>query len=560
MSLKIQAALAACPSTGCIVEARGFTGTQTWSVNPFAGNLSTPVIVYLGEATINVSAQIALGVSQNLIGVNGVAFPGFTMQGTILKPVAGFSPASLFLIDPATNSSGLAFTSGIRIEDLGVDMTSVSTGKVVLQINSGEHLFMSRIRAVNNDGQFIVVDKSANVGAQGFTENVVFDELSNTGKGTDVAATSLIQINNGRGLIFRNCYLTYKSAGSPNAASQIVFLNGDAYYILFTGNILAGGYKGHVVTGNASAAPSSNRFLDDYLETYTYGYYFTSVSTDPATANDIQDPIFVSRDTGGTDVFIGDYSNQNKLDLNSSSPITQTPTTVTFTGNASASSVICVPACSITDNNGTNAILNKSSGNRGFTLGAVGYLRTNVAVANGANANLNPLGGTFLRLTGATGAFSISGFSSGVDGYHLIVENDTTQVCTINNNNTGSLAANRILTGTGADITIGGNGLVQLVYETADNLWRVWNPPPTLTGATGSIGGSALAAGACTSGTATVSGAATSMAAAASPNTYPGDGIIWDGQITSANTVTVKVCAIVALTPTASTYNVRVLQ
>lgn len=81
-----------------------------------------------------------------------------------------------------------------------------------------------------------------------------------------------------------------------------------------------------------------------------------------------------------------------------------------------------------------------------------------------------------------------------------------------------------------------------------------------LGGTTGSIGGGALLAGACTSGTVSVTGATTSMVAVANPNTYPGDGSEWEAYVSSSNTVTVKVCAIVALTPTASTYNVRVIQ
>lgn len=82
----------------------------------------------------------------------------------------------------------------------------------------------------------------------------------------------------------------------------------------------------------------------------------------------------------------------------------------------------------------------------------------------------------------------------------------------------------------------------------------------TLSGTTASLGGGALLAGACTSGTVSVTGATTAMAVAASPVTYPGDGAYWMGYVSSANTVTVKVCAAVALTPTASTYNVRVNQ
>lgn len=83
---------------------------------------------------------------------------------------------------------------------------------------------------------------------------------------------------------------------------------------------------------------------------------------------------------------------------------------------------------------------------------------------------------------------------------------------------------------------------------------------PNLSGTTASIGGSALAAGACSSGTAAVTNSTTSMAVVATPATYPGDGIFWHGYVSSAGTVTVKVCASVAATPTASAYNVRVLQ
>jgi hypothetical protein len=84
--------------------------------------------------------------------------------------------------------------------------------------------------------------------------------------------------------------------------------------------------------------------------------------------------------------------------------------------------------------------------------------------------------------------------------------------------------------------------------------------PLPLSGTTGSIGGSALTAGQCASGTASVANSTASMAVAVSPATYPGDGYTWQGYISAAGTVTVKVCAISAGTPTASAYNVRVIQ
>jgi hypothetical protein len=84
-----------------------------------------------------------------------------------------------------------------------------------------------------------------------------------------------------------------------------------------------------------------------------------------------------------------------------------------------------------------------------------------------------------------------------------------------------------------------------------------------LSGATSSIGGSSLAAGACTTGAASVTGATTSMAVVPpTPQTYPGDQFEWSGYVSSSGTVTVRVCnrSTSSATPTASVYNVRVIQ
>ncbi len=81
-----------------------------------------------------------------------------------------------------------------------------------------------------------------------------------------------------------------------------------------------------------------------------------------------------------------------------------------------------------------------------------------------------------------------------------------------------------------------------------------------LSGTTSSLGGLPLPAGACASTTVTIAGAATGMDAHATPETYPGDGTYWLAHISAANTATVRVCAAVARTPTASVYDVRVTQ
>jgi hypothetical protein len=80
-----------------------------------------------------------------------------------------------------------------------------------------------------------------------------------------------------------------------------------------------------------------------------------------------------------------------------------------------------------------------------------------------------------------------------------------------------------------------------------------------LTGITGSIGGSALTAGACTTGAASVTGATIGhpVDVSASDGSLPNGSIILSAAVTSANTVTVQLCATGSVTPAAKTYNVR---
>jgi hypothetical protein len=82
----------------------------------------------------------------------------------------------------------------------------------------------------------------------------------------------------------------------------------------------------------------------------------------------------------------------------------------------------------------------------------------------------------------------------------------------------------------------------------------------TIPATSASIGGAPLLAGACASTTTAVSGANSGVAVSVTPVTYPGDGNYWFGYVSAANVITTKVCAAVAGTPTASTYNIRVIR
>lgn len=218
------------------------------------------------------------------------------------------------------------------------------------------------------------------------------------------------------------------------------------------------------------------------------------------------------------------------------------------------------------------------------SFGAHGYLDAEVLPAP-------PAGGTYYNVTTPafrqwTGsAWATVGGGGGTGNCSAIGTVGTVQAAT----GSGGLCQGTSITepgGVGADITIGANTTINGTFVATGssfvNAFTVLaglstntisvNGGPTLstlqpallTGTTGSIGGSLLAPGACVAGTATVTGATTSMTSAASPSADPDStlstGIAIYSFVSASNTVTVRVCALVSVTPAATTYNVRVIQ
>ncbi len=184
----------------------------------------------------------------------------------------------------------------------------------------------------------------------------------------------------------------------------------------------------------------------------------------------------------------------------------------------------------------------------------------------GQNVGISVTSNTFRR----NGAGAVAGADA-----HIILDGITDRLSMagnaytkfqINDDNTGIVAPNYLLMGTSTGMTnstLFDSFTAQLVgtYENATVQGAVQAALGTpIRAVTGSIGGGALGAGACASGTVAVVGSTTGQAVQASPETYPGDGFSWSGYVSAAGTVTVNVCALVAATPGATAYNVRVLQ
>jgi hypothetical protein len=93
-----------------------------------------------------------------------------------------------------------------------------------------------------------------------------------------------------------------------------------------------------------------------------------------------------------------------------------------------------------------------------------------LTLANGANTDIALPVGRFITITGPTGAFSINGFASPVNGREIVLYNSVAQNMTITNDAT-STAANRILTLTGADVALTGVCVAKFTYSAVSSRW-----------------------------------------------------------------------------------------
>jgi hypothetical protein len=107
--------------------------------------------------------------------------------------------------------------------------------------------------------------------------------------------------------------------------------------------------------------------------------------------------------------------------------------------------------------------------------GQVALRRNTVTIGNGANQDIAIGAFSYIRLTGPTGAFSLGGIAAPAspNGHFLIVQNTTLQTMTINNQDAGSAAANRIYTLTGGNVSLraAGSSVALFIYDPDAASW-----------------------------------------------------------------------------------------
>jgi hypothetical protein len=92
--------------------------------------------------------------------------------------------------------------------------------------------------------------------------------------------------------------------------------------------------------------------------------------------------------------------------------------------------------------------------------------------STGTINDVTTAGLSYFRFTGA-GAVVVTGFANGSDGKDLEIINRTGNTVTLNNQDAGSSAANRIITGTGGNLVIANDAGARLKYDATTTRWQV---------------------------------------------------------------------------------------
>ncbi len=301
-------------------------------------------------------------------------------------------------------------------------------------------------------------------------------------------------------------------------------------YNTVTGNTAQAATKGILLNSSSSNVISSNNIYDSGGSTTNDGIYLNASDSNNITSNLIGDTSassnnyainifnstsdnnYLSNNTLGTGTVnntgtgtifggqsAGGNANQGNYTIQPAGSIELIGNT-NVTGTLSASTSVLTPlvgratagTLSIGTDANSTAVTISRTGVATSVAGALNVaeatqLSGGLTVTNGGNvafqkgSDYNTVGitnnvdlgtGTLFRLTGVS-AQTITGLANGADGRIITLVNAGSTAATISNNSGSSLAANRILTGTGGDIILPAGASVQLAYDSSALVWRV---------------------------------------------------------------------------------------
>lgn len=279
-SVKVNAAAAALPSNGGIIDARGLTGAQAASVNVPLSSAAKPIVLIAGVMTLTrgTGIQISLGTGGVLIGQGGTSttITGTDTAAAIAGIFAGSAPAYVEITGVNISNNGigpcvdlLRSSAGILYSKVHNNVFNCTTG--VLYTGYYNEIFHNNFNA-SLGSRFWAGTLGDSNGSGTPNSNHVYDNIYNGGGG-------------GTGDVIRNGYSDrFDGAQDYEGTNLAVYSNAQAIQLQFGGdveNVFCNSRTGWVASttyGLGAVIFDSNSNCEIDVTAYASGYSTTSGS------------------------------------------------------------------------------------------------------------------------------------------------------------------------------------------------------------------------------------------------------------------------------------------
>ncbi len=452
-------------------------GTQLWSEEHKDTNGASPgqdyrvrvvngyFSVYLGSQTAfpSINWDQELWLTMDIGGTTQTATPTYDGEMLSTSPAPN-SRIKLSAVPYAFKAGQLAKTTGSYNSTLDF-ATQTASRSILLPDESGTICIQGSAScgfALSGSGSFIQNGTSLQTTANFNIQSAGASSVGGVIRGATSQTADLFQLQDSAGtvltafsssgqLIFGGDTNLYRS-GVDTLKTDDSFAVGSNVSISSGGNItqtgattLSTGTGSVSLNGNTTVKPSSN-------------------NANAFRVRDISDNnvLQVSTANGNKSVQVG----QGGID--SAFRVVDTTSSAIFDVDTAFSTVAIMTGASLVNVSSSQIYLGGSDIDFGSSIA---FMSGSDFSTTGVSNNVNFSEVSLVRLTGAS-VQTITGIANGRDGEMLTIVNAASQAATISNNSGSSIATNRIITGTGADITLNAGASITLIYDAGASLWR----------------------------------------------------------------------------------------
>ena len=431
------------------IEYRWSSTASSW--RPITGRVPAKII---GGGTVSWASNQLTFTANMFVERAGLAYSDNTIS-TASSPIAFTNDLDVAYVIPnnATGGGTLSVTVG--------QLSTVPLNAVIIARRDGTNVI------VGSDSTRLVSGQSTELYAQESIQSRNKLRSVDLLRSNNVVTWSGSQLNFSADIVFdvQNTRLGSAKQYSINVSNSPIAVPASNILYVVVDREAAGGNVTPVVSATIPTPASDNQEIIIIMKRLDNGGFARAYFSNGQVFNPEVTSRLGSIGTVYADEFsIVDPTDRTKAFAFSTASAT-TGTTTTLTPSSSTSRVLAFPD--------GNTVLVGESTTQVMTNKQISFTPGSDTTTTGSNATLTSFGAQGLIRLQNVSLASLSAIQVGNAGQMLVIENKTGNTVTINNEDIGVTANQRILTGTNANVTMPNNAAFIFIYDTVGNRWTL---------------------------------------------------------------------------------------